>query len=418
MHTFADIITIGDEILYGQIEDTNSQWLSEALNKVGIRIRRKLSIGDTKEEILEALKEGNERAQVVITTGGLGPTKDDLTKKLFAEYFGVEMTHRPEVYVKLEELFAARKKLLNDLNAQQALVPSNGEVIMNEVGTAPGMWFKHKGTVFISMPGVPHEMKRMMSKVAIPKLQKYFNTPFIFHRMVKTIGIAEAVLAETLEEWEANLPEVVKLAYLPRLGQVRLRLTAIGQNKEELERIVNEEVEKLRPIIHEHVYAYDDEEVEHTVGKQLMKLGKKLATAESCTGGLIADKITDIAGCSAYYQGGMIAYSNDVKQSQLGVKLETLEAHGAVSEQTAIEMAKGAMERCQADFGLSTTGVAGPGGGSPEKPVGTVWIGYADKEKAYAKHYLLTKDRMMNVNFTYNLAMNILRRELNKWLEA
>jgi len=269
MHTFADIVTIGDEILYGQIVDTNSQWLSEALNRVGIRIRRKLSIGDTREEILEALQEGAERAQIVITTGGLGPTKDDLTKKLFAEFFGVEMTHRPEVYAKLEELYAARKKLLNDLNAQQALVPANGEVIMNEVGTAPGMWFEHEGTVFISMPGVPHEMKRMMANTAIPRLQQYFNTPFIFHRMVKTIGIAEAVLAEQIEEWESNLPEDVKLAYLPRLGHVRLRLTSIGSDKEELEQAINAAVEQLRPLIHEHVSAHDNNDVEHTVGGHL-----------------------------------------------------------------------------------------------------------------------------------------------------
>lgn len=409
---YADIVTIGDEILYGHIVDTNSQWLSEALNKVGIRIRRKLSIGDTEEEIMDALQEGHKKAQVVITTGGLGPTKDDLTKKIFASYFKVGMTERPEVTENLKRIFASRKKLLNELNLQQALVPENGEVIANSVGTAPGMWFENEGTIFISMPGVPHEMKKMMAEEAIPRLQRYFQTPFIYHRMVKTIGIAEAILAEKLEQWENALAEDIKLAYLPRLGQVRLRLTAIGEDKEDLKARVNTEVEKLKPLIEEHVYAYDDEEVEHTVGQQLLALGQTLATAESCTGGLIADKITDIAGCSAYYQGGVVAYSNDVKVSQLGVSQDTLQAHGAVSEQTAIQMAEGARKHCGADYAISTTGVAGPGGGTPQKPVGTIWVGYADKDKSFAKLYQLTNNRMMNINFTYNLAMNLLRREL------
>lgn len=414
MNIYADIITIGDEILYGQIVDTNSQWLSAELDKAGIKVRRKLSIGDTREEILTALQEGKENASIIITTGGLGPTKDDLTKKLFAEFFGTEITHRQEVLENIKALFSSRKLLLNDLNKQQALVPSNGEVLMNTVGTAPGMWFHEEGKVYISMPGVPHEMKKMMGEVAIPKLQETFRTPSIVHRMVKTIGIAEAVLAERLETWENELPEVIKLAYLPRLGQVRMRLTAVGYDKIALHTQIEEQISKLQPLIGEYIYAYDSEEVEHTIGKLLLAKGYTLSTAESCTGGLIANKITDIAGCSAYFLGGIVAYSNQVKASQLGVKQDTLESHGAVSEQTAMEMAANVREKYGTDFGIATTGIAGPGGATPNKPVGTIWIGYSDSEQTYAKHYHLTKDRMMNVNFTYNLAMNLLRRELLK----
>lgn len=412
MNIYTDIITIGDEILYGQIVDTNSQWLSAALDAAGIKVRRKLSIGDTREEILTALQEGKDHASIIITTGGLGPTKDDLTKKLYAEFFGTEMTHRPEVLENIEALFSSRKLLINELNKQQALVPSNGEVIMNTVGTAPGMWFEEGEQVFISMPGVPHEMKKMMAEVAVPKLQQKFHTPHILHRMVKTIGIAEAVLAEKLETWETQLPDPIKLAYLPRLGQVRIRLTAMGYDKEALQAQVQEQIDLLQPIIGDYIYAYDDEEVEHTIGKLLQAKGYTLSTAESCTGGLIADRITDIAGCSAYFLGGIVAYSNEVKASQLGVSRETLANHGAVSEQTAMEMAANVREKYGTDFGLATTGIAGPGGATPNKPVGTIWVGYADGEKNYAKLYQLTKDRMMNINFTYNLAMNLLRREL------
>jgi nicotinamide-nucleotide amidase len=409
---YADILAIGDEILYGQIVDTNGPWLSRALGEAGFRIRRKTALGDRREEIWDALEASMAKAQVVVLTGGLGPTKDDLTKQLLADFFGVGLTHRPEVLAHLEGLFAHRPELLNALNRQQADVPANADVLMNHVGTAPGMWFEHEGRVVISMPGVPHEMERMMAEQAIPRLRKHFRLPHIYHRMVKTIGVAEAVLAETIADWEAALPEPVKLAYLPNLGQVRLRLTAVGEDPGALRALVEQEVERLKPLIGEHIFAYDNEEVEHTVGKLLLGLGKTLATAESCTGGAIAQRITQVAGCSAYYQGGIVAYSNEVKNSQLGVPSAILEAHGAVSEATAKAMAEQARLRYGADFGLSTTGVAGPGGGSPEKPVGTVWVGYSDAGKTYARKFQLTKDRMMNVRFTYSIAMNLLRREL------
>jgi nicotinamide-nucleotide amidase len=298
------------------------------------------------------------------------------------------------------------------MNQTQALVPSNAEVLMNKVGTAPGMWFEKGNKTFISMPGVPHEMKKMISEQAIPRLQQKYETPSILHKMVKTIGVAEAVLAEILETWEANLPENIKLAYLPRLGQVRLRLTAMGNSLEEITAEVQSEIDKLPNLIGKYIYAYDDEEVENTIGKMLVARQETLATAESCTGGLLANKITDISGCSAYFVGGIVAYGYDVKVSQLGVKQETLDSFGAVSEQVAMEMAENVRKKYGSNYGLSTTGIAGPDGGTPEKPVGTVWIGYSDENITFAKHYQLTPNRMMNVNFTYNLAMNLLRRQL------
>ncbi|MGB0524542.1 MAG: competence/damage-inducible protein A [Flammeovirgaceae bacterium] len=408
----AEIITIGDEILYGHIVDTNSQWLSAELDKAGIRTHRKIAISDREEEILAALGESASRADIIITTGGLGPTKDDITKYTFAKFFGVELTYRQEVMDNIASLFKARGRELNELNKAQADIPENGEVITNTIGTAAGMWFQKDGKVFVSMPGVPHEMKKMMAEVAIPRMQEVFHTPNIYHKMVKTIAVPESKLAHILEDWEANLPEQIKLAYLPRMGQVRLRLTAVGMDLDELKKLVDIEIGKLHPLIGKYIYAYDHEEVEHTVGKLLQAQGKKMASAESCTGGLIADKITNIPGCSAYFMGGIVAYSNEVKQHQLGVQEETLKIHGAVSEQTAKEMAENARIKYGADFGIATTGIAGPGGATPNKPVGTIWIGYSDEHETIAKHYQLTHDRMLNVNFTYNLAMNLLRRKL------
>ncbi|MBX2842172.1 MAG: competence/damage-inducible protein A [Flammeovirgaceae bacterium] len=411
-HVLAEIITIGDEILYGQITDTNSQWISAELDKAGIRTKRKVSIGDQKPEILSAIEEAQTRADIILITGGLGPTKDDITKKTFAEYFGVEMYQDKSVLENIENLFKSRGRELNELNQQQASVPKNARVIMNLVGTAPGMWFEKKGKVLVSMPGVPSEMKKMMSEQIIPLLQERFDTPFILHKMIKTIGIGESKLAPIIADWEDNLPEHIKLAYLPRMGQVRLRLTAFGTNKEKLILDIAKQIEKVFPIIDKYVYGFDNEEVEHTIGNLLLQKKQTLATAESCTGGLLADKITDIPGCSAYFKGGIVAYSNDIKVSQLGVSAATLEVHGAVSEQTAMEMAENVRKRYNADYGISTTGIAGPDGGVPGKPVGTIYIGYSDKNETFAKLLQLTKDRHININFTYNAILNLLRKKL------
>ncbi|MEH0157658.1 competence/damage-inducible protein A [Limibacter armeniacum] len=408
MNVYAEIITIGDEILYGQITDTNSQWIGQELGKAGFRIIRKTSIGDTREEILTALKEAEQRADVILTTGGLGPTKDDITKYTFAEYFGTEMTFREEVFENIDRLFKIRGRQLTELNRQQAYVPSNGKVVMNEVGTAPGMWFPKGKKVFVSMPGVPHEMKKMMTDSIIPSLRESFNTPFIYHKMVRTIGIPESSLSQMLEDWELALPEHIKLAYLPRLGQVRLRLTATGPDLDMLKYEVEKQLEQIRPMLGDKMYSEDDLEIEELIAGLLTSRGQKLATAESCTGGLVADRITNLAGASAFFQGGIVAYSNEVKESQLGVNATTLQAHGAVSEETAKEMAENVRLKYGADFGISTTGIAGPTGGTPEKPVGTIWIAYSDKDKTEAKLLQLSSDRLLNINATANAVLKLL----------
>lgn len=417
---FAEVITIGDEILYGQITDTNSQWIGEELAKIGIKIIRKMSVGDDKEQILAALQEAAERASVILTTGGLGPTKDDITKNTFAEYFGVSMTLRPEVLENIKELFRQRGRELTQLNESQALVPSNAEVIMNTIGTAPGMWFEKEGKVFVSMPGVPHEMKKMMTETILPRLQKTFKTPHIYHKSVKTIGIPESKLAQTIEGWEKALPPYIKLAYLPRLGQVRLRLTCIGEDLDKLKNEAERLVGQLKPLIGEYIFAYEDEEIEVTIGKLLKERNQTLAVAESCTGGHVANMITNVAGCSAYFMGGIVAYHNEVKKNLLGVKQETLANYGAVSEQTAIEMAVGVRQKLNTTYGISTTGIAGPDGATPTKPVGTVWIAYADEKESVAKLLNLTKDRAMNIQLTYNAVMNLLRKKIlgEEWINA
>jgi nicotinamide-nucleotide amidase len=415
---FAEVLTIGDEILYGQITDTNSQWIGEELSKIGVNIIRKTSVGDDKAQILKAFQEAESRASIILTTGGLGPTKDDITKNTFAEYFGVGMSMRQEVLENIKELFKQRGRELTQLNEMQALVPENGEVVMNLVGTAPGMWFEKNGKVFVSMPGVPHEMKKMMTDTILPKIQKKFKTPHIYHKSVKTIGIAESKLAKTIEAWEDALPSHIKLAYLPRLGQVRLRLTCIGENLDALKAEAEELVQKLKPLIGEYIFAYEDEEIEVTVGKILKERAETLAVAESCTGGMVANLITNVAGCSAYFMGGVVAYSNEVKINQLGVKKETLDAHGAVSEQTAMEMAEGVRKRLNTTYGIATTGIAGPDGGTPTKPVGTIWIGFSSEKETIAKQLNLTKDRLINIQLTYSAVMNLLRKRIlgEEWI--
>ncbi len=410
--TQVEIITIGDEILYGQITDTNSQWLSAELDKIGLRTFRKTSISDTEDDIYSMLKEASERSAIIITTGGLGPTNDDITKKVYARFFNTTMTIRPEVIENIDRLFRKRGREMSKLNEMQAEVPENGEVINNYIGTAPGMWFDFEGTLFIAMPGVPHEMKKMMHEDVFPRLQKRFKTPHIVHQMVKTIGIAESKLAALLTDWESSLPSNIKLAYLPRFGQVRLRLTATGTDLPLVLQAIEKEIEKLKPIIGKYVYAYSDEEIEKTIGQLLKAKNFTLAVAESCTGGLVSDQITNIPGCSAYFRGGIIAYHNDLKKELLGVSAQTLETVGAVSEETAIKMAEGIRKVAKSTIGISTTGIAGPDGGTAEKPVGTIWIGYADENESLAVQLNLTTDRQMNISFTHNALMTLLLKKL------
>ena len=410
---FAEILTIGDEILYGQINDTNSQWMSHELDGLGIKVVRKTTVGDNEKDILDAFAEAEARADLVLMTGGLGPTNDDLTMPMLAKYFDSEIVMNQQVYDHVKNFFESRGRTFTEMNERQALVPAKAKVLHNEFGTAPGTWYERAGKVFVSMPGVPHEMKYLMKEHVLPKVREFFHTPVIFHKLIKTVGIGESFLADKIKEWENALPEHISLAYLPSVGHVKLRLTAVGEDREVLKQEVQAQIDAVLPIMGKYVYGYDSTTLEEAIGELLKAKGKTIAFAESCTGGFVQHKITSVAGSSAYFQGGVVAYHNDFKQALIEVKAETLAAHGAVSEETAREMAVGVRKRFNADIGASTTGVAGPGGGSPEKPVGTVWIAYTDGVKTIAKKLQLTKNRKLNIELSQIAVLNLVRKSLN-----
>ena len=410
--TFAEIVTIGDEILYGQITDTNSQWISAELDKIGVKTIRKSSVGDDKEQILNILQEASQRADIILMTGGLGPTKDDITKKTLAEFFNTEMEINETALAQIEQFFKERELPILETNRQQAAIPSNATYITNREGTAPGMWFEQNGKIFISMPGVPREMKVLMEEQMIPRIQEFFQTPVIFHRIIKTFGKGESQIADIIQDWEDNLPENIKLAYLPNYGHVRLRLTGIGQDEETLKKQVFAEEEKVTPLIQKYIYGYDHETLEENLGELLVKHHKTVSTAESCTGGYLAHLFTKVPGSSRYLMGGIVAYSNEIKMNRLGVKEETLKEHGAVSEATIREMAENVREKFGTDIGVASSGVAGPGGGSKEKPVGTVWIAYADKNGTYSRKLMLTPNRQLNITVSANVILDLIRKKV------
>lgn len=415
--TFAEIVTIGDEILYGQITDTNSQWISAELDKIGIKTIRKSSVGDDEQEILNILQEAAQRADIILMTGGLGPTKDDITKKTLAKFFDVEMVINETVIEQIEKFFKERNIPMLETNRQQAAIPSNATYITNRMGTAPGMWFEQNGKIFISMPGVPREMKTLMEEQMLPRIREHFQTPVIFHRIIKTFGKGESHLADIIKDWEDNLPENIKLAYLPNYGHVRLRLTGVGQDEETLKQQVMAEEEKVKPLIHKYIYGYDNDTLEENLGKLLVEHNKTVATAESCTGGYLAHLFTKVPGSSRYLMGGIVAYSNEIKMNRLGVKEQTLIDHGAVSEQTIREMAENVREKFGTDIGVASSGVAGPGGGSEEKPVGTVWIAYADEKGTYSKKLMLTPSRQLNITLSANIILDLIRKKITGIIE-
>ncbi len=414
---FAEVITIGDELLYGQTLDTNTQWMGQQLNHIGIKIVRKTTIGDQKAEILTALKEASNRANIVLITGGLGPTKDDITKSTLAEYFDSPISVRPQALADLKQLFAQRNYPLTALNEQQAALPDKCDMVPNPMGTAAGMWFEQAERVYVSMPGVPYEMKAMMTETVLPRLQRTFALPVIFHQMIQTVGIGESWLAEKIEQWEDQLPPHIKLAYLPSFGRVKLRLTATGDHLVTLEKEVEAQVRQLQPLIAKYIFGYGDLTLEAAIGRDLMEKHQTLALAESCTGGLVAHRITTVPGSSRYFRGALIPYDNAIKMNPLGVSESTLRQHGAVSEATVREMAKNVRRLLSADVGLATSGIAGPDGGTPEKPVGTIWIAVADAEGTFAKKLTLGNDRQVNVQRTNVAVLNLLRLRLNKLLE-
>jgi nicotinamide-nucleotide amidase len=408
----AEIITIGDELLIGQVVNTNASWMAQQLNSAGISVVQVTTISDNRQQILQTLQDSGNRADVVLITGGLGPTKDDITKKVLCEYFETKLVYNEEVFKQITALFEKRGFNVNRLNKEQAEIPGNCKPIPNTQGTAPGMWFEKGDKIYISMPGVPFEMQPMISDHIIPLLRKIFNPGAIVHKTLLTQGIPESILAQRIEEWEDLLPENIKLAYLPQPGMVRLRLSAYGKHKADLEKQVADEIDKLNRFLPGEVFGYDDDRLELIIGNILRERNQTLSTAESCTGGYIAHLITTIPGCSDYFKGSVVAYANDIKQSALGVRELTLKDYGAVSEEIVKEMAEGIKKRFQTDYAIAVSGIAGPTGGSPEKPVGTTWIAVATPDATVTKRFKLGEHRERNIRKAALSALNMLWRQL------
>jgi nicotinamide-nucleotide amidase len=397
---YASVITIGDELLIGQTIDTNSAWMAQELNKIGVWVKRRVAVGDTREDIWQALDEESKESEIVLITGGLGPTADDITKPLLCDYFGGKMIVNEKVLEHVKNIFIRLKRPIIDRNLKQAEVPDVCEVLMNMRGTAPGMLFRKGKKIFISLPGVPYEMKGIFTDHVLPLLQKEFQLPFIIHRTLLTAGAGESFIAERIQNWEAKLPEHIKLAYLPNYGLVRLRLTAHGLEKDRLEKEVNQLFDELQEQVKDIMVVNEDIPLEQALGNLLIEKNKSLATAESCSGGYIAHLLTSVPGSSMYFKGTVVAYSYDAKETILGVNHETLEIKGAVSEETITEMFDGLMRITTAEYGIATSGVMGPTGGTEDKPVGTVWIAYGSREKMIAKRLQFRFERMKNIELT------------------
>lgn len=405
----AEILTIGDELLIGQVVDTNAAWMGRELNKVGIEVVRMVSVRDRAEEIAEAVDAAMKRADILLLTGGLGPTKDDITKQTLCTYFQTELVFNEAVFENVKRILSGRVPM-NTLNKSQAMVPKDCLVINNRVGTASVSWFEQQGKVLVSMPGVPQEMAVVMREEVIPRLCKRFQTDAIVHRTFLVKNHPESLLAEKLEEWERELPASLKLAYLPQMGVVRLRLTGRGMygERDSLEELILRKGLQLKTLLGDDLLDDADASLEQLIGRLLRQKGLTLATAESCTGGAVAARLTSIPGSSDYFLGGVVAYANEVKRELLQVSSETLERQGAVSEQTVIEMAKGAMNRLKTDCAVAISGIAGPGGGTEEKPVGTVWIAAAYRDEIRTRKQESDRGREMNVERAGNQALLLL----------
>jgi len=407
----AEIITIGDELLIGQVVDTNSAWMAEKLNETGIPVRQITSISDNREHILTTLAEASQRAGIILITGGLGPTKDDITKTTLCEYFGSTMIFSETAYEDVSNLFRSRGLPVTSLNRSQAMVPECCTVIPNHDGTAPGMWFEKDGVIYVSMPGVPFEMKGLMTREILPRLVSRSDT-VIMHRTLLTEGIGESFLADRIRSWEEGLPSHIKLAYLPQPGIVRLRLSARGAEKKELEAELQKAVDDLLPLAGEFIFGEGNDTLEEVVGRLLREKGHTLATAESCTGGYIAHLITSIAGSSDYFKGSVVAYANEIKEKLLGVKSGTLAGHGAVSSETVKEMAEGARDRFGTDYAIAVSGIAGPAGGTLDKPVGTTWIAVASPKGTVTRKFNLGDHRGRNIQRAAIAALSMLRKKI------
>lgn len=414
----AHLLTIGDEILIGQITDTNSAWMSRELNLRGIRVSGKSSVGDTGEDIIKGVKHAVSEAEVVIMTGGLGPTKDDITKKTLADFFESGMSFHQETFDRITAYFTKIGRQVPPAMALQATLPDKATLLTNKVGQAPGMWFEKDGKVFISLPGVPFEMEYLMTYEVLPRLQSRFPTRPIAHRTLCTAGEGESNIARRIEAFEDALPAHIRLAYLPALGQVRLRLTGVWQGDvaPESEHVLNAELDakadELEALIPDLVYGREDETLQKAVGKILLAQSKQFGTAESCTGGYVAHLITSVPGSSAYFPGAVVTYSYEMKTKLLGVKTETLAHFGAVSEEAVREMASGAIDTLGVNLAVSISGIAGPDGGTPDKPVGTVWMAVTDGRRTVTQKHLFGRDRLKNIQLTGTYALNLARKFL------
>ena len=408
---FASIITIGDELLIGQVIDTNSAWIAQELNKIGIPVKHRMAVGDVWDDIWYALDEESKHADIIFITGGLGPTADDITKPLLCKYFGGKMIMHQPTLDHLKDLFEnVLKRPMIERNAKQAEVPDVCTVLKNERGTAPGMMFEKDGKFFISLPGVPHEMKWIITNHVLQIINQKFKPGFIEHRTLLTAGIGESFLAEKIKDFEEALPQEIKLAYLPNYGMVRLRLTAFGIDKNILNQLINHSFSLLKEQVKDVLVIDEDLPMEAVVGKLLKENNKTIATAESCTGGYIAHLLTSIPGSSVYFAGSIVSYDNRIKEEVLHVKKETITNCGAVSEETVIEMAQHILAIMKTDYAIAVSGIMGPDGGTEDKPVGLVWIAVADKKSIISKKFNFRFDRNRNIQLTATNALNLIRQ--------
>ncbi len=412
----ATIVTIGDEILIGQIVDTNSGFIAKSLDKIGIQITEMISISDDKKHILDTFSSLQNKVDLVIITGGLGPTKDDITKHTFCDYFDDELVVNQAVLNHVTDIIEGFfKRPITQMNRDQALVPSKCEILFNKMGTAPGMWMKKENTVFISLPGVPYEMKYLIEEVIVPKIVKEYERPYIIHKTILTYGEGESVIAERIEDWENNLPEFIKLAYLPSPGRVRLRLSARGKNKEVLEQAIENNVELLTKIIGDLIVGFDDNEtIEVVLGRLLTQHKKTISTAESCTGGKIAQVLTSVAGASDYFKGSVVSYATETKIAMLGVQQKTITKYSVVSAQVAKEMVIGIQKLMQTDYAIATTGNAGPSKGDSEATIGIVFIALATPNGLICEEFNFGQPRQKVIDRTVNKAFEMLLKEILK----
>ena len=409
---YCEIITIGDEILYGHILDTNAKWLSKNLNELGVKTNKISTIGDNYIQIKDILESSIKENDIIIFTGGLGPTNDDITKKCLNDFFKGKLITDNNTLSHIKKIFKKRNLDLTKKNRDQALVPDNCKVLNNKYGTAPGIAFEKDNKLVISLPGVPYEMKSLFEDKCSQIIKQKFSLSIIHHRTIKTVGIGESWLSDLISEWEKNLDNNISLAYLPSIGRVKLRLTGRGNNLNKIKSAIDKEEKKVLPILRKYIYGFDNEELESCVGNLLIKNKKTLSIAESCSGGYLSHLVTSIPGSSKYFSGSVVAYSNNIKINNLNVNKKNIEKFGAVSKEVVEEMATNVRKKFNSSIGISTSGIAGPSGGTENKPVGTVWIGYSDKNKTLSKKLLLTNRRDINITLSSIGALNMTRLSL------